>query len=75
MTGQLTATFANNPQLPFSVLHVKFDGGPQGGARHASGVWSKGTATTMTSWSGKSVALALAVEVACRPGLAGSRRR
>ena len=29
-TGQLTATFKNNPQLPFSALKVRFDGGENG---------------------------------------------
>jgi hypothetical protein len=28
-TGQLTATFDNNPQLPFSNLHLEFNGGPR----------------------------------------------
>ena len=27
VTGQLTATFSNNPQLPFDRLRVRFDGG------------------------------------------------
>ena len=33
--GQLTATFDNNPQLPFSDLRVAFNSGPTGDARHA----------------------------------------
>jgi len=28
-TGQLTATFDDNPQLPFEDLHLSFDGGPR----------------------------------------------
>jgi len=30
VTGRLTATFDNNPQLPFETLNVKFKGGPRG---------------------------------------------
>jgi hypothetical protein len=29
-TGQITATFDNNPQLPFSDLQLQFKGGPRG---------------------------------------------
>jgi hypothetical protein len=54
-TGQLTATFDDAPQLPFSQLHLAFFGGPR-----ASLVTPKtcGTYTThseLTSWSGKTV--------------------
>jgi hypothetical protein len=54
-TGQLTATFDNLPQLPFSKLHVEFDDGP-----HAPLVTPPkcGTYTThavLTGWNGKTV--------------------
>ncbi len=29
-TGRITATFANNPEVPFDSLHVEFKGGPRG---------------------------------------------
>ncbi|HEX5926006.1 MAG TPA: hypothetical protein VFY45_19405 [Baekduia sp.] len=51
VTGQLTVTFDNTPQLPFSLLHMVLDGGPQAPLTNPA---SCGTATTkwdLTSWS------------------------
>ncbi len=70
-TGRLTATFANNPQLPFSVLHVRFDGGPNAALATSPACGAQSTATTMSSWSGKSVALQSPSQVDCRAGLGG----
>ncbi len=52
VSGRLTATFANNPQLPFSKLHLSLKGGPNGALVNPP---SCGTATTeyqLTAWSG-----------------------
>jgi hypothetical protein len=70
-TGQLTTTFANNPQLPFSALHMKLDGGPNGVLATAPACGAKSTDATISSWSGKSVALQSASAVDCRAGLGG----
>ncbi len=51
VTGQLTVTFDNTPQLPFSLLHMELDGGPQAPLTNPA---SCGTATTkweLTPWS------------------------
>jgi hypothetical protein len=51
VTGQLTVTFDNTPQLPFSLLHMVLDGGPQAPLTNPP---TCGTATTewdMTAWS------------------------
>ena len=51
VTGQLTVTFDNTPQLPFSSLHLELDGGPQAPLTNPA---SCGTATTnwdLTPWS------------------------
>jgi len=50
-TGQLTVTFDDNPQLPFSELHMVMDGGPQAPLTNPP---TCGTATTsydLTSWA------------------------
>jgi hypothetical protein len=50
-TGQLTATFENNPELPFDHLSVEFKGGPHGliamPPRCGAPEWS----TAFTPWS------------------------
>ncbi len=70
-TGQLTTTFVNNPQLPFSALHLKLDGGPNAVLATAAACGTKTTDATVSSWSGKSVALQSAMSVDCRAGLGG----
>jgi hypothetical protein len=52
-TGRLEATFAGNPQLPFSALAIRFDGGPRAplanplacGAEQAEGLFTPYTGT------------------------------
>ena len=51
VTGQLTVTFDNSPQLPFSLLHIQLDGGAQAPLTNPP---TCGTATTnwdLTPWS------------------------
>lgn len=52
-TGQLSATFDNNPQLPFSQLHLEFDGGPRAPLSNPARCGSHTTHAILTSWSGK----------------------
>jgi hypothetical protein len=54
-TGQLTATFDNNPQLPFKNLRLEFNGGPRAPlvAPNQPGTYT--THAVLTSWSGKTV--------------------
>jgi hypothetical protein len=68
-TGQLTATFKNNPQLPFSALKVRFDGGENGSLTTPSACGRYEAKTTATSWSGKSVDLtsSLVIDQSCEP--------
>ena len=49
-TGQLTATFANNPQLPFSMLRVRFDGGQNAPLLDPKACGTYEAAVTITSW-------------------------
>jgi hypothetical protein len=55
VTGQLTATFDNNPQLPFSNLHLEFDDGPRAPLVTPNQPGTYTTHAVLTSWSGKTV--------------------
>lgn len=54
-TGQLTATFDNNPQLPFTNLHLEFKGGPRAPLSNPPVRGTYTTTTELISWTGKSV--------------------
>lgn len=53
--GQLSATFDNNPQLPFTSLHLEFFGGPHAALSNPPTCGIYETKAVMTSWSGKTV--------------------
>jgi hypothetical protein len=52
-TGQLTATFKENPQLPFSDLKLHFHGGPRAPLANPQTCGSFATSSTLTSWGGQ----------------------
>jgi hypothetical protein len=52
VTGQLTTTFSNTPQLPFSDLKVSFYGGPRAPLIAPPGCGGYVTTTRLTPWSG-----------------------
>jgi hypothetical protein len=51
-TGQLTTTFAENPQVPFSSFRLQFDGGPKATLTSPPTCGPSRTTTEMTPWSG-----------------------
>ena len=51
-TGQLTTTFAENPQVPFSSFRLQFDGGAKAPLTSPPTCGPNKTATQMTPWSG-----------------------
>jgi uncharacterized repeat protein (TIGR01451 family) len=51
VTGQITATFDNNPQLPFSELTLKFKVGPRAPLVTPSACGSYTTTSELTPWS------------------------
>jgi hypothetical protein len=55
VTGQLTTTFDDNPQLPFSRLHLAFDGGPHAPLVLPQQCGSYTTTATLVGWNGDSV--------------------
>jgi hypothetical protein len=56
VTGQLSATFDDNPQLPFSRLHLEFKGGPRAALVNPPSCGTYRTHAVLSSWSGKTVA-------------------
>ncbi len=62
-TGQMTATFDDNPQLPFDTLHLEFKGGPRAPIVTPDLCGSYTTNATFTSWSGRTVSTTSAFTV------------
>jgi hypothetical protein len=50
-TGQLTATFADNPQVPFGAFSVRFKGGARAPLVNPSTCGIKTAQATLTSWA------------------------
>jgi hypothetical protein len=50
-TGQLTATFSENPQLPFGELKVRLNGGPTSPLANPQGCGEARTTSDLTPWS------------------------
>jgi hypothetical protein len=51
LTGQLTTTFANNPQLPFSDFKLDFFGGPRAALATPESCGTVSANTALTPWS------------------------
>lgn len=51
VTGRLTATFDNNPQLPFSQLTVRLKGGPHGPLANPPDCGMKTASADLSPWS------------------------
>jgi hypothetical protein len=52
-TGQITATFDNNPQAPFSRLHLEFKGGPRAPLTLPNRCGTFTTHAELTGWNGR----------------------
>jgi hypothetical protein len=55
-TGQLTTTFAENPQVPFSSFRLQFDGGAKATLTSPPTCGPNKTTSQMTPWSGNAAA-------------------
>lgn len=55
ISGQLTTTFSDNPQLPFSNLHLEFKGGARAPLVIPKQCGSYTTTAEMTGWNGRVV--------------------
>jgi hypothetical protein len=51
MTGQLTTTFKENPQLPFTELKLHLDGGPRAALANPQTCGTATTTSDLTPWS------------------------
>ncbi|HEV7494819.1 NHL repeat-containing protein [Baekduia sp.] len=74
-TGQLTTTFDDNPQLPFSDFKLDFFGGPRAALATADGCGTFSTVTALSPWSGtpaKTPGDSFAVNANCAGGFAPS---
>jgi hypothetical protein len=71
-TGQLTATFSDNPQIPVSLVHVALRGGPNAPLVNPPTCGNSTTHATFTSWGGQTATAdsALPVDAGC-PGATG----
>jgi hypothetical protein len=70
-TGQLTTTFKDNPQLPFSDLELSFKGGPRGALINPGSCGAYATTAQLTPWAGEdsqAVNLSSTFTVASGPG-------
>jgi len=54
-TGQITTTFDNTPQLPFSRLHVEFKSGPRAPLALPNRCGTYTTHAVFTGWNGRTV--------------------
>jgi hypothetical protein len=55
VTGQLTTTFAANPQLPADTVKLRLKGGPRAPLVNPSSCGTKTAKANITSWAGNSV--------------------
>ncbi|HZE31508.1 MAG TPA: hypothetical protein VE198_08750, partial [Actinoallomurus sp.] len=55
LTGRVTTTFDNNPQLPFTALHMKLKSGARAPLMTPKACGTFTSQSAITSWSGKTV--------------------
>jgi hypothetical protein len=63
VTGQLTTTFASNPQVPFDSVTVRLFGGSRAPLVNPSSCGTKITSANITSWAGSAVDTTSSYEV------------
>jgi len=76
VTGQLTTTFDDTPQLPFTTMHLHFNGGPYAPLVNPATCGTKTTTASMTSWNASLPTVdttdAYTIDGNCSPGFAPS---
>ncbi len=71
VTGQLTATFDNNPQLPVERIKLSLKSGPRAPLATPAACGTKTTDAELVSWAGHDVHKTSTFDIACTPGLGG----
>jgi hypothetical protein len=67
-TGQLTATFPNNPQVAFSSFRLQFNGGPKAPLTSPPTCGPNTTASQISGWSGAAAAPTNSFALSKAPG-------
>lgn len=69
-TGQLTTTFADNPQLPFSKLSLMFDDGDRAPLVNPPACGEYATTGSLSSWAGQSepISSSFVIDQGCPSG-------
>ena len=68
-TGQITASFVNNPQLPFTHLHVALKDGSRSPLANPNTCGTQTVAASLPSWAGQAADLTPTFGIDCVPGL------
>lgn len=71
VTGRLTATFDNNPQVPASSIKLRLKGGPRAVLVTPPTCGPKTVGANLASWGGPTVDVQSTFTVDCVPGLGG----
>lgn len=69
VTGQLTTTFDNTPQLPFTKMSLRFKGGSRAPLVTPSSCGTKTATAQLTAWSGQAADQQSSFAIDCAPGL------
>jgi hypothetical protein len=71
VTGRLTTTFDDQPQLPFSTLKLSLKTGPSAPLVTPATCGQKAFTSQLTGWNASTVTLTTPYTVDCAPGLGG----
>jgi hypothetical protein len=70
-TGRLTATFADNPQLPVEDVNLTMKSGPRAPLVTSRSCGGKAITTDLSSWGGQAVSRSTRADIGCTPDLGG----
>jgi hypothetical protein len=70
-TGRLVTTFEDNPQIPFSKLHLRLKSGPRAPLATPADCGTKTVTSQLSSWSGQSRSVTDSFTIDCAPGAGG----
>ncbi len=71
VTGQLTTTFDNNPQMPVDRVKLRFKSGPRAPLATPAACGRHTVNAELSSWAGQTANLNSTFDIDCVPGLGG----